>query len=76
MKVSIADDGPGINPATLDHIFKPYFTTKKRGTGLGLAIVKHNAELYGGAIQVESEPGKGSKFTVKLPLTAGEERTP
>lgn len=67
VKVTIADNGPGINPATLDHIFKPYFTTKKRGTGLGLAIVKHNAELYGGTIQVESEPGKGTKFTLTFP---------
>jgi len=65
--VTIADDGPGINPGQLDHIFKPYFTTKKKGTGLGLAIVKHNSELYGGAVRVESEPGKGTKFTLSFP---------
>lgn len=65
--VTIEDTGPGISPGQMEHIFKPYFTTKKRGTGLGLAIVKHNSELYGGTVQVESEPGNGSKFTLVFP---------
>ena len=65
--VTIDDDGPGIPADKLPMIFEPYYTTKEKGTGLGLAIVKHNAEIYGGSVQIESEPGKGSCFTVILP---------
>src|SRR6266496_1324269 len=65
--ISIADDGPGIPPEKVDKIFEPYFTTKEKGTGLGLAIVKHNTELYGGAVQVESELGKGTRFVLQFP---------
>ena len=65
--ISVADDGPGIAPDKLGRIFEAYFTTKEKGTGLGLAIVKHNAELYGGTVQVESELGNGAKFIVTFP---------
>jgi signal transduction histidine kinase len=65
--VHIEDNGPGIPAEKLPKIFEPYFTTKDRGTGLGLAIVKHNTELYNGTVQVESEVGKGTRFTVTLP---------
>jgi len=65
--VRIADNGPGIPADKLPKIFEPYFTTKERGTGLGLAIVRHNTELYGGTVEVESEVGKGTRFTVTLP---------
>ncbi|MEK7674299.1 MAG: ATP-binding protein [Verrucomicrobiota bacterium] len=65
--VKIGDDGPGIPPEAMPKIFEPYFTTKEKGTGLGLAIVKHNTELYNGTVQVESDPGKGTCFTVVLP---------
>jgi two-component system sensor histidine kinase HydH len=51
----------------LDKIFEAYFTTRAKGTGLGLAIVKHNTEMYGGAVRVESEPGKGTRFTLQFP---------
>jgi signal transduction histidine kinase len=54
----------------LERIFEAYFTTKEKGTGLGLAIVKHNAELYSGIVRVESELGKGAKFTVVFPEKA------
>ena len=67
VEISVADDGPGIPPSRVERIFEAYFTTKDKGTGLGLAIVKHNAELYGGEVRVESELGKGAKFTVTLP---------
>jgi signal transduction histidine kinase len=67
VEISIADDGPGIPPDKIGRIFEAYFTTKEKGTGLGLAIVKHNAELYGGSVRVESELGKGAKFTVIFP---------
>jgi signal transduction histidine kinase len=65
--VKIEDNGPGIPPEKLEKIFEPYFTTKEKGTGLGLAIVKHNTELYNGTVQVESELGKGTLFTIRLP---------
>jgi signal transduction histidine kinase len=65
--VQIGDDGPGIAAEQLSKIFEPYFTTKEKGTGLGLAIVKHNTEIYGGTIEVESELGKGTRFTINLP---------
>lgn len=65
--VTIADNGPGIPPEKQAKIFEPYFTTKEKGTGLGLAIVKHNTELYNGTVELESEPGKGTLFRVRLP---------
>jgi signal transduction histidine kinase len=68
VEISIRDTGPGIPADKLKQIFEPYFTTKAKGTGLGLAIVRHNTELYGGAVSVESQLGKGTTFTVKLPI--------
>lgn len=65
--VRISDNGPGIRPDHLARIFEPYFTTKEKGSGLGLAIVRHNTEIYGGTVTVESELGKGTTFTIKLP---------
>ena len=67
VKISVADNGPGIAPELIERIYEAYYTTKEKGTGLGLAIAKHNAELYGGKILVESELGKGAKFTLIFP---------
>lgn len=65
--ISVADNGPGIAPELIERIFEAYYTTKEKGTGLGLSIVKNNVELYGGRVQVESELGKGAKFTLTFP---------
>jgi len=67
VEISVRDDGPGISPDKIERIFEAYYTTKEHGTGLGLAIVKHNVELYGGAVRVESELGKGAAFTLIFP---------
>ncbi|GAC1400079.1 MAG: hypothetical protein NVSMB56_15150 [Pyrinomonadaceae bacterium] len=67
-RISVEDHGAGMDETTQRSIFEPFFTTKKRGTGLGLAIVKKIVEAHGGEITVESEPGKGTKFVVDLPL--------
>jgi signal transduction histidine kinase len=67
-RVTIADQGKGVDSATLDRIFEPFFSTKKRGTGLGLAIVKQIVEQHGGTIGVKSELEKGTQFTIDLPL--------
>jgi signal transduction histidine kinase len=70
LEVVVSDNGPGIPADKLERIFEPYFTMRPKGTGLGLAIVKHNTELYGGRVRVESELGKGARFTVTFPIRA------
>jgi signal transduction histidine kinase len=67
-RITIADNGKGMDKNTRDRIFEPFFSTKKRGTGLGLAIVKQIVELHGGRISVNSEVGKGSQFRIDLPV--------
>jgi len=69
VEVTVADDGPGIPSDKVERIFEAYYTTRPKGTGLGLAIVKHNVELYGGTVRVESELGKGARFTVVFPAS-------
>ena len=64
----IIDTGQGIARDYLDKIFDPFFTTKTGGTGLGLAIVYRIIEDHGGTITVDSEPGKGTRFIIRLPL--------
>ena len=61
------DSGPGIPHEQLMHLFEPYKTTKEKGTGLGLMISKRIVTDHGGSIAVESELGKGTSFTIKLP---------
>ena len=67
-RVTIADQGSGMDRATVDRIFEPFFSTKKRGTGLGLAIVKQIVEQHDGTINVASKPGEGTRFVIELPL--------
>ncbi len=70
--ISIIDSGPGIDNDKLQKIFEPYYTTKEYGTGLGLTIVYKIVKEHGGEIKVESEKGKGSTFTIYLPLIKGQ----
>ncbi|WP_022670156.1 sensor histidine kinase [Hippea alviniae] len=71
--IIVEDTGSGISQKHLPYIFDRFYTTQKgrnrriSGTGLGLSIVKHIVQLYGGSIDVKSEPLKGSKFTIKIP---------
>ena len=65
--VSVVDEGTGIPEEFLDRIFDPYFTTKHDGSGLGLAISYSIVDQHGGAIEVESSPGEGTRFRVLLP---------
>jgi signal transduction histidine kinase len=67
--VSFTDTGAGIPEENLGKVFEPLFTTKAKGIGLGLAIVKTLVEGHGGTIEVQSEVGKGSTFTIRLPVS-------
>ena len=62
------DTGNGIPPETQAKIFQAYYSTKKGGTGLGLAMAKRIAEEHGGALRVNSEMGKGSDFSIAIPI--------
>jgi len=68
VKISITDSGNGISGQEKEKIFEPFFTTKENGTGLGLSIVHKIIENHNGVIQVDSELGKGSTFTIFLPI--------
>jgi PAS domain S-box-containing protein len=71
--IEIIDTGHGIKPDHLAQIFQPFFTTKQAGsgTGLGLAIVQETVRAHDGRITVESEPGKGTSFTIQMPAAEG-----
>ena len=64
--VRVCDNGPGIPEETQNHIFEPFFSTKEKGSGLGLALVKRMIAVLGGHLELHSEPGKGTEFTVFL----------
>ena len=67
IKISVADEGTGIEDEYMTKIFDPFFTTKEIGTGLGLAIVQKVVEGYNGNISVYSKIGKGTEFVVTMP---------
>lgn len=68
MELAVSDTGSGVPEENRKKLFTPFFTTKRNGTGLGLAITYRIVENHHGTIDVESEPGKGTTFTVKIPL--------
>ncbi len=72
LQLSIRDNGTGISPQHLAHIFDPYFTTKQQGSGLGLATVYSIIKKHGGTIDVESELGRGTAFHIWLPAAERE----
>src|SRR5262249_56545631 len=67
--LSLIDTGKGMSPEVRARVFQPFFSTKQGGTGLGLATTRKIVLAHGGTIEVESEVGRGSKFTIRLPTT-------
>ena len=67
VRISIQDEGKGIEPENLERIFEPFFSTRPDGTGLGLPIARRIAQAHGGDLSVESRPGVGTTVTVRLP---------
>lgn len=68
VEVHVIDTGPGIPPDRLDKIFKPYYTTRTGGSGLGLPTARRLVEEHGGHVDVHSEVGRGTDFTIALPV--------
>jgi len=66
--IEVSDNGRGIGEEDQTRIFNPFFTTRREGTGLGLPAVRRIARAHGGSVQVESKLGRGSTFTIRLPL--------
>jgi two-component system, NtrC family, sensor histidine kinase HydH len=77
VELSVTDTGVGMGPEAIAHCFEEYWSDKKGGTGLGLPTARRIVEEHGGTIEVVSEPGRGTSFTIFLPLLveiAGERR--
>src|SRR5262245_44055480 len=70
--ITVADDGPGIEPEVFEQLSTPFFTTRAGGTGLGLAVSRHWVARHGGALRLESEPGRGTRARVFVPVTGPE----
>ena len=67
-EIRVEDNGPGIDPETMDQLFDPYVTTKSKGTGLGLAIVKKLVEEHGGNVIAENRPNGGASVSIRIPV--------
>ena|SRR6516162_9749301 len=73
IEIVVADTGCGVATENLSRLFDPYFTTKVRGFGLGLSIVERIIQEHGGRIAVASEQGRGTRFTINLPVSEARE---
>jgi signal transduction histidine kinase/CheY-like chemotaxis protein len=67
VRLSVSDNGPGMSSEVRARVFEPYFTTKRSGSGLGLPMVKQAVAALGGKIELDSQPGSGTRFTIDLP---------
>ena len=73
VKISVTDTGTGMDEATQQKIFEPFYTSKPSGSGLGLSIVKSIIETHDGIIEIESKKKKGTRVTITLPLQKEQE---
>ncbi len=73
--LSAEDTGRGIRRKDIAQLFNPFFSTKSKGTGLGLYVIKKIVEEHQGKVMVESKPGEGTKFEIKLPVVSGDRST-
>jgi len=64
VKLLVCDDGPGMPPGVRERVFEPFYSTKRQGTGLGLAIVHRICSLLKLELQIETEPGRGTSFSI------------
>lgn len=71
-EVEVTDTGCGVPPEVIDKVFRPFYSTKANGTGLGLSITQRIISEHGGRIEIHSEPGRGTCFTIRLPLAEGD----
>jgi len=72
IRLNVIDTGSGMNPEDLQKVFKPFYTTRPGGTGLGLPTARRIIERHGGRIEAQSEPGRGTQFTIWLPIQQSE----
>ncbi len=70
IEIHVTDTGPGMDAATRDRVFEPYFSTRRGGTGLGLPTARRIVEEHGGRLSVYAEPGRGCDFVIALPVDA------
>jgi signal transduction histidine kinase len=68
VEVVVHDNGPGVDPAAIDRVFEPFYTTKPSGLGMGLAICRTIVNAHGGRLWAENHPGGGAVFTIALPV--------
>ncbi len=71
--LTVEDDGPGIAAGDAARVFTPFFTTKPKGTGLGLAVVQRIVDAHGGSVSLQSKPGEGARFVIRLPPSTSAE---
>jgi two-component system sensor histidine kinase FlrB len=76
LAIRVRDDGPGIPAELAERIFEPFVSGRSGGTGLGLAVVRAVVEAHGGLVELESAPGAGTTFTLRLPLLEGQAGAP